>query len=155
MTENGKELEELRRAHAALESRVETVLPILATKTDLEAMSARLGGEMHHQLGEMREMLDRRFGGIEHKCAETDKRIDKLQDRMDEGFKEMHRGFIHVWTWIAGSMLAILLALAGILVAVLTRNPVQASGSVAEPAIAYHFHEQAPAPPPVAPPPQP
>ncbi|HEU4851812.1 MAG TPA: hypothetical protein VFT37_06630 [Telluria sp.] len=166
MTENGKELEELRRAHAALESRVETVLPTLATKADLEAMGTRLGNEMHRQLDDMRQMFDRRFGGIEHNYAESDKRIDKMQDKMDdrfnemqrkmdEGFKEMHRGFIQVWTWIAGSMLAIVLAIAGVIITILARNPAAVPAGVANPAIAYHFHGQAPAPSPVAPSPQP
>ena len=149
MTENGKELEELRRAHAALESRVDIVLPTLATKADLEALGARLSSEMHHQLSEMREMLDRRFGGIEHKCAETDKRIDKLQDRMEAGFN-------HIWTWIARSLIMILIALLGLFVTIMiSRYPVPSAAHASPPAIAYHFHGQAPAPLSVAPPPQP
>ena len=46
MTENGQELEAVRRAHAALESRVETLIPALATKADLEATARQLSTEM-------------------------------------------------------------------------------------------------------------
>ena len=46
MTENGKELEEVRRAHAALENRLETLIPALATKADLEATARQLSTEM-------------------------------------------------------------------------------------------------------------
>jgi hypothetical protein len=119
MTENGKELEELRRAHAALESRVETILPTLATKADVEAMGAR------------------------------------ISERMDDGFRRVQQSFIHIWTWIAGSMLLILLAIAGLFGAVLTRNPTPAPASVTAPAVAYHFHESVAPPAPVAPAPQP
>ena len=50
MTENGKELEELRRAHAVLESRVATILPTLATKADLEAMGSHIISQISPKL---------------------------------------------------------------------------------------------------------
>ena len=88
MTENFDEIAELKRAHAALESKVETILPTLATKADLEAMGRHLIEEMSH-------------------------RFDEVAHRFEEMNRSMTEQFNRIWLWIAGTLVVVLVAILG------------------------------------------
>jgi hypothetical protein len=92
MTENSDEIAELKRAHVALESKFETILPTLATKADLEAMGRHISEEMNRRF----EDLTRRF-----------------ETRCDEMNRSMSEGFNRIWLWIAGTLVAVLVAILG------------------------------------------
>lgn len=106
MTENSEELAELQRAHAALESKVTTLLPTLATKADLESMGRHLTDEM-----------TRRFDIMNQRFDQQNQRFDQLNQRFDERFdalqKAMTDGFNRIWLWIAGTLVAVIIAILG------------------------------------------
>ena len=81
MTENSEEIAELKRAHAALEAKVEAILPTLATKADLEAMGRHL--------------------------------IEEMSRGFDEINRSMTQQFNRIWLWIAGTLVAVLVAILG------------------------------------------
>lgn len=135
MTENSEEIAQLKRAHTALGSKVDAVLPTLATKPDLEAMARHLTEEMARRFGAMSLRFDTKF--------------EELNRRMSEGFD-------HIWRWLAGSLVTLIIALLGLLAAVLFRRPyVLPPAAPAQPAVVNHFYPEMTARQPVAPPPQP
>ncbi|MFD2366946.1 hypothetical protein [Pseudoduganella sp. GCM10020061] len=99
MTENSEELAELQRAHAALESKVTTILPTLATKADLESMGRHLTDEMTRRF----DLMNQRF---DQQNQRFDQRFDALQKAMTEGFNR-------IWLWIAGTLVAVIVAILG------------------------------------------
>ena len=99
MTENSEEIAELKRAHTALESKVNTILPTLATKADLVAMARHLTEEMTHRFDEM------------------SRRFDDMSRRFDDKFADLSRrlaeGFNRILLWIAGALVALIIAILG------------------------------------------
>lgn len=146
MTENSEEIAELKRAHTALATKMETILPTLATKADLEAMARHLTEEMSRRFAEM----SRQFGG----------RFDEISHRFDGKFEELNRrmsdGFNSIWRWIAGSLVILIIALLGLFAAVLRQPYVFPPAAPAQPAVVNHFYPELVArPQSVAPPSQP
>lgn len=125
MTENGRELEEVRRAHAALESRFDAVIGTLATKADLESTARQLGNDIRRELIDFRNGVDGRF------------------EKIEERFQQMAQGFNRLVMWMAGVAVAILLSLLGFLSAMWTRMP--------PPPVYVYPAAVAPAPAPLAP----
>jgi ABC-type multidrug transport system fused ATPase/permease subunit len=113
MTENSEELAELQRAHAALESKVTTILPTLATKADLESMGRHLTDEMTRRF----ETMNQRFDQQNQRFDQQNQRFDQLSLRFDERFdalqKAMTDGFNRLWLWIAGTLVAVIVAILG------------------------------------------
>lgn len=138
MTENSEEIAELKRAHAALEIRFETILPTLATKADLEATASRILGVMHSE-----------FSDMHSEFSDMRRQFSDLQPKMNEGFER-------IWRWLAGSLVTIIIALLGLFAAVLFRQPYAASPvAPPQPAVVNNFYPDMPPPRTIAPPSQP